>query len=136
MVQVSYLFLPSDVNRNSTLPGQWMLEVHLNSDDGFTKPADGTEPDPDAFRGAAESVSQISIYAWYCTAETNQNWISGVWDVMQWPEDNQILETVDPPFKVFGKTVDLADLPNHQAVKAFASTFKDEASMALGATLA
>jgi hypothetical protein len=137
MMKASYLYLPSDVDRNSTKPGQWMLEILVESDSGFDCPEDGTEPDPANFKEAAESTSSISIYAWYCTGVANVNWFNGVWKQISWPEiDGEPFENADPPFLIVKKTLNITSLFDKGAVQAAASEFKEMASKALGVTLA
>jgi hypothetical protein len=137
MVHVSYLFLPGGGDHNSTLPGQWMLEVFVNSDDGFSKAEDGSEPDPVDFKAAEESTSKVSLFAWYCRGETSKNWINGVWQAIDWPEvDGEKIDYADPPFTVFRRDFDLATLPDKDAVRAAAASFRATASEALGVSLA
>ncbi|MEW9305460.1 hypothetical protein [Labrys neptuniae] len=137
MLEASYLFLPSGVDRNSTMPGTWMLEVHVESDSGFEDPHDGTEPNPEQFKDAALSKSKVSIYAWYCTGQTNLNWFTNVWSSLDWPENEQggVVEYVDPPFKIFGRTLDLSALPSKESVSIAAAMFRIDASAALEASL-
>jgi len=114
-----------------------MLEIHVDSDSAFKAPDDGSEPDPEDFERAEKSTSSISIYAWYCTGATKLNWFQGVWNQMPWPEvDGEPLESADPPFRIVRKTLDIASLPDKEAIRAAASEFKEMASQALGTTLA
>jgi hypothetical protein len=135
MARVSYLFLSSDTDRNRTMPGQWMLEVHVDSDGGFEENEEGTEPDPETFASAAESASSMTLYAWYCTAESGRNWLNGVYRVIDWPEDGEVMESAEPPFRVFGKTMAIAELSTRADVTNFVHAFQEEASAALGVPL-
>ena len=136
MVQASYLFLPSGIDPNSTLPGQWMLEVQVQSDGGFEEPEDGSEPDPANFEAAEESTSSLVIFAWYCRGETTRNWYGGVWNVLSWPQtDAGLIENADPPIAVFRRNFDLALLGNRDEVRAAVNSFRTSASEALKITL-
>lgn len=137
MTRVSYLFLPDGVDRNSTLPGQWMLEVHVNSDTGFVDPEDGIEPDPAGFERAEGCRTLLSIFAWYCRGETDRNWYGGVWNVLDWPEAGSGgIDHADPPFSIFRRDLDMADLPDKDAVRAAVASFRTDAEAALGVRLA
>lgn len=137
MVHVSYLFLPSGTNPNATLPGQWMLEVYVESDGGFEDPQDGSEPDPANFEAAEDSTSRISIFAWYCRGETARNWYGGVWNVLSWPEDDGgLIDNTDPPIAVFRRDFDLATLVDREAVVAAVNSFRSSAEEALTVSLA
>jgi hypothetical protein len=137
MVEASYLYLQRGVfDPNSTQPGQWMLEVKVTSDTGFKDPGQGRDPDPEDFAAAPQSNSSISIYAWYCTGATTLNWFYGVWKRLVRPEiDGELVESAAPPFRVVGKTFDIATLIDKDAVRAAASEFKTMASKALGVAL-
>jgi hypothetical protein len=137
MVEASYLFLPGGVDRNLTLPGQWMLEVNVASDSGFKKPDDNSEPDPADFEDPATSTSNVTLYAWYCTGQSKLNWFSGVWNYTEWPteEEGWFREHAEPPFKIFGRSIDLADLPDKASVKFAAGAFRNDASARFGTEL-
>jgi hypothetical protein len=137
MVKASYLYLPSNVDRNLTRPGQWMLEFSLESDTGFEDPEDGTEPDVGGFKPSSECASLLKMYAWYCTGAAKLNWFGGVWQQIAWPEtDGELVESADPPFRLVRKTFDISDLPDKEAVRSAALEFKVVASKALGVALA
>ena len=137
MVRASYLFLPGGSDHNATLPGQWMLEVFINSDGGFSEAEDGYEPDPANFEAAEKSTSTVSLFAWYCRGETSKNWLGGVWKTLDWPgADGEKVDHADPPFTVFRRDFDLATLPDKDAVRAAAASFQASASEALGIDLA
>jgi hypothetical protein len=113
-----------------------MLEIKVNSDTGFDDPDDGTEPDPNDFEEVALSTSSISIFAWCCDGDTKLNWFRGVWDQMEWPEvDGEVVESADPPFRIVRKTLNIASLPDREAVRAATSEFKAMSSRALGIAL-
>ncbi|MDR7221298.1 hypothetical protein [Aminobacter aminovorans] len=138
MMQTSYLFLPNTVDRNETRPGQWMLEVYLSSDDGFSRTAGSGEPDPMHFEDAANSASSITMYAWLCCEPSNLNWFTGVWSGVpkaQRPEDSQVCASQNPPFKIFAKRFDLADFPDKTSVTMAVMQFRTQASEALGTTI-
>jgi len=136
MVKVSYLFLPGGCDHNATLPGQWMLEVLVVSDDGFSDPNDGSEPDPANFEKAEQSNSTLSLIAWYCRGETSKNWLGGVWHALDWPEkDGEKADYADPPFTVFRRDFSLATLLDKDAVRAAAADFQVSAREALNADL-
>ncbi len=138
MVEASYLFLPGGIDRNATLPGQWMLEVNVSSDSGFEQNDDRTEPDPADFADAAASTSTITLYAWYCTGQTSLNWFNGIWRNTEWPaeEGDWFVEHAEPPFKIFGRRIDLAHLPDQASVTTAAASFRADASARFGVPLA
>jgi len=136
MRRASFLFLNGSTERNLARKGQWMLELHLNSDTGFPVPPINSEPDAADFTPADQCSSELTICAWLCAEDAPCNWFHGVWSVTEWPEnDNEVYMSAKPPFHLFRRTFDLAGLGDRASVHAAIVKFKADASAALNTTL-
>lgn len=83
----SFLFLREGAY--SPRSGDWMLEIKLTTDTQ-TDPFIGTgnQPDLESFAPSKESRSEISLIAWKCLQDQqeNSNWLRQVWELADWPE--------------------------------------------------
>lgn len=138
LVRASFLYLPEDADNNVTCEGQWMLEIHLDSDTGY--PNDfkqgAPDPDPSTFPSVELSATTLVIYAWYCTKTTKQNWFNEVYSRLNWPEaDGVLAESTKPAFRVVGKTFDLTTLATAEDITTAVASFRAMARASLGTPL-
>ncbi|MBB3020417.1 hypothetical protein FHR70_003498 [Microvirga lupini] len=125
MGKMTYLCLPQGAERNHPKAGEWMLEITLDSDTGFSDPETGEEPDPQDFTDVAKSVSKIRLVAWQCTSSADLNWYEDVWNSTDWPDqDGELVEHSDPPFRALSKEYDLKHLADKSAVNNAVTEFK------------
>jgi hypothetical protein len=132
MSWASFLYLPQSADRNHPRAGEWMLEIALRSDTGIS--ASGSEePEASDFPDAAQCSSDVSLVAWQCTAPVDANWLNGIWSAIDWPkEDEKIVESAEPPFRLIKKTFKLTTILGKDDVDRAAVEFKAILSRALG----
>ncbi len=130
--KASFLYLPPEADRNRPISGQWMLEIAVETDDGFEDPETGDEPDAAEFDDAASCSSTVTLYAWLCIASCERNWLNGVWRHGEWPEEDGVpVEHAIPPVKIVGRSFDLAEVEDEAAVRRAVETFKTTLSSTL-----
>jgi hypothetical protein len=127
MYDFSILYLPSNAASNGKpQPGDWMLEIHFLTDDGFPHEQE-PEPnpsDPTEFRPVQSSASTVVLAAYLCTKAVKGNWFWDVWNEMDWQKE----ETKDYPdfgIKLVYKRFPLADMLDEKAVRSAVEQFKE-----------
>lgn len=122
--KVSFLYKPEAASPNDLAEGDWLLEIHLDSDTaGFE--AHRGEPDAANFPDADTSRSTLSLVAWQCTEATKANWANGVWKYGSWPAVDGVAEQLtDYPVRVIRLTTALEDLHDKAALRSSIDGFK------------
>lgn len=135
MVKTSFLYLGAGTDHNLTRPGEWMLELLLESDSGFEL-FGNAEPMSNDFDDVENCRTTLRAIAWCPTKATKLNWLHGFWDEVEWPDrDKEVIEHDDPPLRVIADTFDLVALADKRAVRTAAAGFKLLAASCRGTPL-
>lgn len=130
MMNVSYLFRSGE-DANLAKPGDWLLEIRIISDSGFDDENASSNADPADFAGIEATESTLVLNAFFCTAEFKGNWLKHVWNALEWPKpDGEVRRESDLPITTLATSLNLADLPNKEAVQSSARAFKKQVSEA------
>jgi hypothetical protein len=131
--QLCLLYLPSDAVVGQPKKGEWLLEISIQSDDGFPAGEDEAEPDPTQFATPETCNSFLYLRAWYCKKAVKLNWYSQIWEQIDWPEDgHEFVEHNEPPVAIVTKEINFLDLPDKAAVDATVAEFKAAIKKHLG----
>ena len=120
----SVAYLPENTAHNQMKPGGWMLEIHIEADNGFD--FGNREPDPARLEPAELCESQLYLCAWRCHRETTVgNWWTTVWEAFDWPEeDKEVVPLGDGAFSVVGLTAQLETIDSQESLNGIADEFK------------
>jgi hypothetical protein len=133
--QLCLLYLPPNVTVGQIKKGEWLLEISIQSDDGYPVGEEENEPDPTLFPNAEASGSFLYLRAWYCKQPLKLNWYSQVWRETEWPA----VEFADVPklaVAIVEKSLSLAALGDKEAVEASIADFKGLLHKHLGLSFA
>ena len=104
-------------------PGEWMLALHLTTDSEFE--VDGEEPNPIDFGEAEDSETSITVSLWYCKKAFDDNWFYGIWNNIDYPEDEfQEYETPEGLICV-KKEFSLSELETEELIVNATQDFKE-----------
>ena len=121
----SFLFLPPDTNDGEQRKGQWLLDIHVVPDTGFSKRGK-MEPDPANFPDPNKCQSMLGLYAFIVTKHVKKNWVFGIWGKYEWPEQDGVADTDEEGgIRVLGLRTGLAHLGDRDAVLTLANRFRD-----------
>lgn len=122
--KVSFLYKPEGASPHDLAEGDWLLEIHLDSDTaGFE--AQRGEPDAGKFPDADTSRSTLSLIVWQCTEAIKANWANDVWKYGSWPAADGIAEQLaDFTVQVIRVSTALEDLHDKAALRASIDDFK------------
>ena len=102
-------------------------------DGGHEGSAEAGEIDPARFDAADDTSSCLWLYVWLCDKEVRRNWFNWVWENAEWPgADDVPVPHPRGPFRIAGRKVDLATLPDRPAVEAMVAGFRAMAIQVLG----
>lgn len=79
-----FLYLANHSDRGSQKAGDWLLEICLESDDGFDDETED-EPDPTNFVSPDQCSSAINLSVYYCKKSSKRDWVNSIWD--NFPEE-------------------------------------------------
>lgn len=103
-------------------PGEWMIALHLITDSEFD--SDGGEPNPVNFEKAEDSETSINVSLWYCNKAMGENWFHGVWNELDYPDDDyQEYESPEGLICV-QKEFSLGELENEELIVKATQNFK------------
>ncbi|MFW8602504.1 hypothetical protein ACOHYD_13630 [Desulfobacterota bacterium M19] len=104
-------------------PGEWLLALHLTTDDEFE--SDGEEPNPVNFEKAEDSDTTINVTLWYCKKAMKENWFYGVWNELEYP-DEEYCEYDSPEGLIcVQKEFSLNELENEELIIKATQDFKN-----------
>lgn len=133
LAEACFLFLPGGADRNAPKAGEWMVELRVRADDGHEDYAETGEFDPALFIPAEGTTSSLWLYLWLCDEGVSRNWFNWVWQNAGWPVvDDVPMQHPKGPFRIVGRKVDLATLPDRAAVEAMVTDFRAMATQVLG----
>ena len=133
LAEVCFLFLPGGADRNAPKAGEWMVELRVRVDSGHEGYEEEGEVDPARFKRAEDSASTLWLYMWLCDEGVSKNWYNWVWQRGPWPVvDGTSVPHPDGPFRIVGRQVDLATLPDRASLEAMVADFRTMATQALG----
>lgn len=130
LYRMSLLYLPPSLEPNRQIMGEWMCEIFVETDTGFSENEDETEPAPANFTPADESNTFLRLYAWYCTQDGTLNWFDGIWNEMDGPEQDDEVTAEHPnvPIKILRKSFELSKLNDEPSVERAIGEFKSALS--------
>jgi len=125
----SFLYVQPSYNRRHRRQGEWMLEIGVNSDDGFDPSSKkNLEPNVSDFRPAEECKSWFGLYCWFSTTTVKESdWLQ-LWDFnsdIEPPGDGKINVDTKRQLKITGKEYDLHTLRDKESLIQVVSDFKE-----------
>ena len=126
LYRMSLLYLPTTLDWNVQKKGEWMLEIVVETDSGFSEREDDLERAPSEFKAADQSETFLRLYAWYCTGDGNVGWFSNIWNELDWPEQDDEVTVEHPtvPVRLLRRSLDLSTLPDRASVERAIAEFR------------
>jgi hypothetical protein len=124
LYNASFLFVPPDAEGAAQRKGEWLLEVLVAPDTGFTERGK-SEANPADFPDPAQCESRLKLYAFIVLRDMKKNWVFGIYEKTSWPEQDGIAETDDNGVRVIGLQANLARLADRDAVRALVDRFRE-----------
>jgi hypothetical protein len=129
MMNSSYFYVPDSVDEKHPRRGDWGIEVYLISDTGFEESTDQLDPDPMEFKSVDECASRLGIFVWKYQRDSSQRFRWEEWEETDYPEKKgEMAVSPDGTLHGIGWEIDIADLPDANAVKAVVSELKRAAA--------
>jgi hypothetical protein len=124
----SFLYVQPSYNHSHRRQGEWMLEISVNSDDGFDSSSKKNfEPNVSDFRLPEECNSWFELYCWFSTktVEGNDWWQLWDWNSdIELPGDGEIKEDTKRQLKITGRKYNLYTVKDKESLIQVVSEFK------------
>ena len=124
----SFLYVQPSYNHRHRMQGEWMLEIGVNSDDGYDPSSrKNVEPNVSDFPPPEECNSLFGLYCWFSTKTVEGNDWFQLWDWnsdIEPPRDGKIIEYKNLQLKITGMEYDLHALKDKESLIQVVSDFK------------
>ena len=121
---ISFLFLSEGSRPDQQNIGDWMLDVYVETDNGYKEEVSNVEPDPTNFIPITDSESTISIQLLRCSQPSNFNWYWDFWNNCDYPENQfDIIKKFHNLYYV-GKSYHLKMLFDESSIVTISNDFK------------